>query len=59
MFLGIGVTLVWVIDPQTQKAHVYRKGREVRVVDSSGSLDGEDVLPGFTLTLADVFAALT
>jgi Uma2 family endonuclease len=58
LFLGIGVRLVWVVDPQTRKAHVYRKGREVKVVDAKGSLDGEDVLPGFALPLADVFSAV-
>lgn len=58
MFLSIGVALVWVIDPQTRKAHAYRKGREVRVVDAKGSLDGEDVLPGFAPPLADVFSVL-
>lgn len=59
MFLAAGVTLVWVVDPQAHKAHVFRKGREVRVVGRNDSLDGEDVLPGFTLTLTDAFAALT
>lgn len=58
MFLAAGVTLVWVVDPKTRKAHVFRKGREVRVVDAKGSLDGEDVLPGFTLPLAEVFATI-
>jgi Uma2 family endonuclease len=55
MFLAFGVILVWVIDPQTRTAHVYRKGREVRVVLSTESLDGEDVLPGFALPLAELF----
>jgi len=58
MFLAFGVTLVWVIDPQTRTAHVYRKGREVRVVQATGSLEGEDVLPGFMLPLAELFGEL-
>jgi Uma2 family endonuclease len=58
MFLAAGAGLVWVVDPQTRKAHVYRKGREVKVVDAKGSLEGEDVLPGFALPLAEVFSAV-
>jgi len=58
MFLGMGVVLVWVIDPKTRKAHVYRKGRETLVVDGDGIIDGEDVLFGFRLSMKDVFAAL-
>ncbi|MGD0093742.1 MAG: Uma2 family endonuclease [Planctomycetota bacterium] len=57
MFLAAGVILVWVLDPRTHTARVYRKGREVRVVHLDGSLNGEDVLPGFRLSLAELFAA--
>lgn len=57
MFLSIGVTLVWVIDPKLRNAHVFRKGREVLIVESTASLDGEDVLPEFRLPLQELFAA--
>ncbi|HYG77875.1 MAG TPA: Uma2 family endonuclease [Planctomycetota bacterium] len=56
MFLAVGVTLVWVIDPKLRQAHVYRKGREVLLVKEAEALDGEDVLPGFKLPLQEVFA---
>jgi len=56
-FLSAGVTLVWVIDPKLRQAHVYRKGREVLVVNDTDALDGEDVLAGFRMPLKDVFAA--
>ncbi len=56
MFLSIGVTLVWVIDPGTRSAHVFRKGREILIVKDRASLDGEDVLPGFSLSLNELFA---
>ena len=59
MFLDKGVAkLVWVVDPKTRKAHVYRKGRETLIVETSGALSGEDVLPGFSLPLKDVFSVL-
>jgi len=55
MYLAAGVVLVWVLDPQKKSAHIFRKGREALVVDERGSLGGEDVLPGFTLQLSDIF----
>jgi len=58
MYLAMGVVLVWVVDPEFRKAHVYRRGREPLVVVGAGALEGEDVLPGFSLPLADVFAVL-
>ena len=54
--LAIGVKLIWVIDPVKKTAHVYRKGREPKVVDKNGALDGEDVLPQFTLGLNELFS---
>jgi len=57
-FLQAGTHLVWVIYPETQTVDVYRPGRDVRVVDAQGTLQGEDVLPGFELPLRDLFAAV-
>ncbi|MBE7462182.1 MAG: Uma2 family endonuclease [Planctomycetes bacterium] len=57
MYLEAGVALVWVIDPQKGNAHVFRQGRETLLIASTGSLDGEDILPGFALSLADLWAA--
>lgn len=57
-YLTAGVTLVWVIDPSRKKAHIYRKGREPKALDLKGKLDGEDVLPGFTLAMKELFAGI-
>jgi len=57
-FLQAGTRLVWVVYPETQTVDVYRPGQDVRVVDAQGTLQGEDVLPGFELPLREVFAAL-
>ncbi len=57
MFLSIGVAIVWIIDPKLRNAHVFRKGREVLVINAASALDGEDVLPGFRLPLQELFAA--
>ena len=50
-----GVRLGWLINPQEQQVEVYRLGRVVEVLQSPHSLDGEDVLPGFTLDLSSIF----
>ena len=54
-YLAAGVRLVWVVLPETRDARVYRPGRSVSGVEPDGFLDGEDVLPGFRLPLADLF----
>lgn len=53
-YLESGVRLVWVIDPENRRAVVYRSPTETRDIDAGGVLDGEDVLPGFRYTLAEL-----
>ncbi len=50
-----GVRLVWQIDPDTKTAEVYTASETFTAVPADGTLDGEDVLPGFTLSLAKLF----
>jgi Uma2 family endonuclease len=54
-WLDAGVRLVWVIDPIRKETHVHRSDGSLSVIDSAGALSGEDVLPGFTCRLSDVF----
>jgi Uma2 family endonuclease len=53
-YLDAGAPLVWALDPKARITAVFRPGAPVRFVDADGGLDGEDVLPGFTLLLRDV-----
>lgn len=49
-WMGFGARLGWLIDPQRNKAWVYRAGRdEPEELDRPQSLSGEDVLNGFDL----------
>ena len=57
LFLAAGVALVWVVDPRAHRAHVFRKGRAPVVVPATGALDGEEILPGFSLPLGALFEA--
>ncbi len=51
-YLDAGVRLGWLINPQQQQVEVYRLGQEAQVYELPTELSGEDVLPGFTLSLA-------
>jgi Uma2 family endonuclease len=53
-YLEAGVRLVWVIDPQSAKAIVYRSLSEVTEIQADDHLDGGEVLPGFRCPLRDV-----
>ena len=53
-FLTVGCPLVWVINPNSRIATVYRKNGLIVEVDDQNELNGEDVLPGFRCRLADV-----
>ena len=55
-FLEAGTRLVWVVDPRRRTAVVYRPEGEPTILGADGILAGEDVLPGFSLPLAEVWA---
>lgn len=48
--------LAWLVDPEAKTVALYRDARPGRVLGGSDVLDGEDVVPGFTLALTDLFA---
>ena len=51
-----GVALVWIADPRNQTVEVYRKDRDVVVLDETAHVDGADVLPGFSCLVGEFFA---
>jgi Uma2 family endonuclease len=53
--LDAGTRLVWVIDPRQRRAVAYRSLLQVQEIPETGTLDGEDVLPGFSCPLAEIF----
>jgi Uma2 family endonuclease len=54
-YLAAGVRLVWVIDPESQRAAIHRSLTERREIGPEGSLQGEDVVPDFSCPLAALF----
>jgi len=55
MWLSYGVRLVWVVQPETRTVDVHAPGRAVVKLDEGDTLDGVDVLPGFTCAVREVF----
>lgn len=49
-----GAQLGWLINPRRQQVEIYRPGQEVEILDNPASLSGEDVLPGFVLSLEGI-----
>jgi Uma2 family endonuclease len=54
-YLTAGTRLIWVIDPEARSATVFRLDGTAARVGEHGVLDGEDVLPGFTLKLDEIW----
>jgi len=54
-----GSRLVWVINPKEKYVLVYRSSQEPdRLLKSIDSLDGEEIVPGFSLAIAELFQKL-
>lgn len=55
-----GTRLAWIIHPSEHYVLVYRSAQEPdRLLKSVDSLDGEEVIPEFTLPVADLFQQLS
>ena len=55
MWLRYGVALVWVVQPYTRTVEVYEPGCAVVTHTDTDTLDGSEVLPGFTCPISDIF----
>ena len=56
MYQEAGVRLIWLVDPDAMTVTVIASGKSTRVLQSNDTLDGGDVLPGFTVPVAEIFA---
>jgi len=54
-YLAAGTRLVWVLDPAAGTVAVHRSLLRPRILGPEDTLDGEDVVPGFGVTVADIF----
>ena len=53
--LAAGSRVVWVVNPAREEVQVFRSPFAPRVLAGHDVLDGEDVLPGFSVSVAEIF----
>ena len=51
-----GVPLIWLVDPHPRTVEVHALGEPMRLLREFETLDGGEVIPGFRLLVADIFA---
>ena len=54
-YFEAGVKLAWVADPETKTVYAYRSMTDVREFKETDTLIGDDVLPGFSVSVASLF----
>lgn len=54
-YLYFGTKLVWLIFPDDQIVEVYYLDEDVQTYGQDATLDGKDILPGFTLPVQKIF----
>ncbi len=54
-YLDAGTRMVWIVDPDLETVSVYRSLSDVRILKTEDTLDGADVLPGFTVKVQEIF----
>ena len=55
-YIDNGAQLGWLINPKHKQVEIYRPGKTVEILENPATLSGEDVLPGFVLSLKRVFS---
>ncbi len=54
-WLAAGTRVVWVVDPKQRHVTVYRGRDDIQVLEADASLNEPDLLPGWGITIADLF----
>ena len=56
MWLDYGAPLVWIVHPKTRTIDVYLPNTATSTLHEKDSLNGHDILPGFTCPVSTIFA---
>jgi len=56
-YYASGVLEAWVIDPRKRIAEIHHSPTNKRTIGANGTLECPTILPGFKLSMADLFAA--
>jgi hypothetical protein len=54
-FLGRGIAVVWLVDPEGRSVSVYRPSQLPQVFEGDDELTGDPELPDFRCRVADLF----
>ncbi|GIK43363.1 MAG: restriction endonuclease [Chloroflexota bacterium] len=55
-YFSIGVEWVWIVEPENRAIYVYRSGTEAQKFGEDDIIQGEGVLAGFSLSVANLFS---
>jgi Uma2 family endonuclease len=55
-YFDAGTQLVWYVYPEKKEVHAFKSAASTRIYSVQDELPGEDVLPGFAIKLAELFA---
>ena len=56
-YIGNGVRLAWLIDPEAMRVFVYRPTQAVEALDNPTTISAEPELPGFILNVQEIWEA--
>ncbi len=54
-YLNAGTRLVWVLNPRSKTVTIYRSEKDIALLTYEDTLTGEDVVPGFTCPVSQLF----
>jgi len=55
-YLAAGTRLVWMIDPSRRQVRIYRSLLQPSILDETAMLEGDDLLPGFSVRVDRLFS---
>jgi Uma2 family endonuclease len=56
MFLQAGTRLVWLVNPTSQIVTIFYPDAPLTNLGADDTLDGDDILPGFSVPVAEIFS---
>ena len=54
-YMGNGVHLGWLINPENKQVEVYLSGKNKEVLEHPNTLTNDDILPGLVIELDDIW----
>ncbi|MCZ6678528.1 MAG: Uma2 family endonuclease [Candidatus Poribacteria bacterium] len=54
-YLDAGTKMVWIVEPVSKTVTVYRSRDDIKILTRNQTLTGEDVVEGFSCSVAEIF----